>query len=141
MEPVDERRGTLPVIIDSNFFFIPIKFRVDIFKEIQRLLEGRARYVVPSPVLGELQLIRQEAKPSIRRQAAFALKLAERCERIEEALREGETVDDLIIRLAESWGCPVATNDAKLRKRLKERSIPVIYLREKSHLELDGIIR
>lgn len=140
MKPDDGRRGLLPVIIDSNFLFIPLKFRVDIFSELQRLLEGRARCVVPNPVLEELQQIKQEAKPSLRRQAAFALELAERCERIDEGLREGETVDDLIVRLAESLGCPVATNDSKLRKRLRERLIPVIYLRERSHLELDGTI-
>lgn len=141
MKQDSDRRRNLPVIIDSNFLFIPMKFRVDIFTELQRLLEGRARCVVPSPVLEELQLIKLEAKPSLRRQAAFALKLAERCERVDEVLRDGETVDELIIRLAEAWGCPVATNDTKLRRRLRERFIPVIYLREKSHLELDGAIQ
>lgn len=141
MNPDVEKGRSLPVIIDSNFLFIPLKFRVDIFEELQRLLEGRARCVVPSPVLEELKLIEGGAKPSLRRQAAFALSLAERCDRADESLRDGETVDDLIIRLAESWRCPVATNDAKLRRRLRERSIPVIYLRERSHLELDGTIR
>lgn len=141
MKQDSDRRRDLPVIVDSNFLFIPLKFRVDIFTELQRLLEGRARYVVPSPVLEELQLIKREAKPSLRRQAAFALRLAERCERVDEGLRDGETVDELIIRLAETWGCPVATNDARLRRRLRERFIPVIYMREKSHLELDGAIQ
>lgn len=140
MKPGEGERGAIPVIIDSNFFFIPLRFGLDIFEELQRLLEGRARFVVPSPVLEELKLVKRDGKPSLQRKAGFALTLAERCERVDEGLKEGETVDDLIIRLAGSWRCPVATNDAKLRRRLRERLIPVIYLRERSHLELDGTI-
>ena len=49
-----------------------------------------------------------------------------------------ETKDDVIVRMAREWKCPVATNDQKLRKKLRDIGIPVIYLRQKNRLEVDG---
>ncbi len=134
-----ERRGNL-VIIDSNFLFIPQKFKVDIFEEMRRLLGGNVKCLVPYPVLEELQQLREGAKPSLRRKVDFALSLAERCEKEDLKAEEGETVDDFIVRLASSRKYPVATNDAMLRKRLREKGVPVVFLRKRAHLEIEGVI-
>jgi len=138
-EAAPKKRG-VTVILDSNFLFIPRQFGVDIFEELQRLLEGLVRCVVPSPVVEELRLLRQEAKPSMRKKMDFALALAERCELIEEQVKHGETVDDALLRLAARWRCPVATNDADLRRRLRAEGLPVIYLRQRAYLAVDGAI-
>ena len=45
--------------------------------------------------------------------------------------------DDAIIYFAEKYSGIVVTNDRELRKRLKDISIKVIYLRNKQHLVLD----
>ena len=129
-----------PVLLDSNFLFIPLQFGVDIFEELERLLGGLVRCVVPSPVVEELQLIRQEANPKLRREIDFALSLAERCETFEERVEVGETVDDALVRLARRWRCPVATNDAELRRRLRAEGVPVVYLRQRAYLEVEGAI-
>lgn len=129
-----------PVLLDSNFLFIPLQFGVDIFEELQRLLGGLVRCVVPSPVVEELQLIRQEANPKLKREINFALSLAERCETAEERVEAGETVDDALVRLARRWRCPVATNDTELRRRLRAEGVPVIYLRQRAYLEVEGAI-
>ena len=138
-EAAPKRQG-VTVILDSNFLFIPRQFGVDIFEELQRLLEGLVRGVVPSPVVEELRLLRQEAKPSRRREIDFALALADHCELVEEQVEHGETVDDAIVRLAIRWRCPVATNDAHLRRRLRAEGLPVIYLRQKAYLDVEGAI-
>jgi rRNA-processing protein FCF1 len=49
-------------------------------------------------------------------------------------------VDDLIVRLAVYCNYAVATNDSDLRKRLRENNVPVIYLRQKAFLDVDGTI-
>lgn len=134
-----KRRG-VTVILDSNFLFIPLKFGVDIFEELQRLLGGLVRCVVPSPIIEELRLLRRQARPSLRREIDFALALAERCEKEEERVNPGETVDDALVRLAMRWRCPVATNDAELRRRLREEEISVIYLRQRAYLEVEGVV-
>jgi rRNA-processing protein FCF1 len=44
------------------------------------------------------------------------------------------------LKIAKEWGSPVFTNDRLLRKRLRDISVPVIYVRQKSRLEIDGMI-
>ena len=50
------------------------------------------------------------------------------------------STDDVIVKVAQAWGSPVFTNDRQLRKRLRDISVPVIYVRQKSRLEIDGLI-
>jgi len=138
-EAAPRRRGTT-VILDSNFLFVPLQFGVDIFEELERLIGGLVRCVVPSPVVEELQLLRQKAKPSLRREIDFALSLSERCELVEERAEPGETVDDVLVRLATRWRCPVATNDTDLKRRLRAEEVPVIYLRQRAYLDVEGAI-
>ena len=130
----------IEVILDSNFLFIPLKFRVDILDELNRLFGGLVQCVIPSPILEELHLLKKKVKPSQKKEIDFALNFAERCEIVEEKIKCEETVDDVIVRLAMLWRCPVATNDADLRRRLRLKGLPVIYLRQKAYLEVDGTI-
>ena len=128
------------VILDSNFLFIPSQFHVDIFKELASVLTQRFDPVLLSPTRTELLRMSEKSSPKIRQQALLALKLAERCRliNVEQGLKE--THDDVIVRVAKDWKCPVATNDKELKKRLRIIRMPVIYLRQKSHLEVEGNI-
>jgi rRNA-processing protein FCF1 len=49
-------------------------------------------------------------------------------------------VDDVIAKVAKDWHSPVFTNDSALRRKLRDISVTVIYVRQKSRLELDGLI-
>ena len=128
------------MILDSNFLFIPSQFHVDIFKELENLLSQRFDPVLLSPTHMELLKIAEKGSPKTRQQASLALKLAEKCRMINVEQSFKETSDDVIVRVAKDWRCPVATNDRELRKRLRIISVPVIYLRQKSHLEVEGDI-
>lgn len=130
-------KRTTTVILDSNFLFVPLRFGVDIFEEFKRLL-ANVRCVVLSPVLEELRFLRGEAKTAPK-EVEFALSMADRCEMVYEAVEPGETVDEVILRLARSWRCPVATNDTELKQQLRSEGIPVIYLRQCAYLEIEGI--
>ena len=127
----------IPVLIDSSFLLIPLEDGVDIFSELERLL-ALPRCLVPRPVIEELRRLREMASPSEARRIGLALKLAERCELLDVELAEGEDVDDLLVRLARELRCPVATKDGELRKRLRRVGIPVIYLRQRAYLEMEG---
>jgi len=131
---VRAKRGPIPVILDSNFLFLPIQFGIDIFEAIPDLLCRRVRFVLPSPIYEEIERVAER----MRGPEKLALELAGKCEVIQVERLPGESVDDLIARLAVEWGCPVATNDARLRKRLRALGVPVIYLRGLGKLELDG---
>ena len=128
------------MILDSNFLFTPSQFHVDIFKELENLLNRRFDPVLLSPTRMELLKLAEKGSPKMRQQASLALKLAEKCRMVNVEQSFKETHDDVIVRVAKDWRCPVATNDRKLRKRLRIISVPVIYLRQKSHLEVEGDI-
>lgn len=126
------------MILDSNFLFIPLQFKVDIFEGLTNLLDQRYDPVLLSPTYKELLKMTEEGPPKMRQHASLALKLAEKCHMIHVEQGLGETHDDVIVRVAAEWGCPVATNDGTLRKRLRNISMPVIYLRQRARLEMEG---
>jgi len=131
---------TLKVILDSNFLFIPAKFQIDVFEDLAKLLNQRFEPVLLSSIYQELKTMTEKGAPSRRRQASLALKLAEKCKKIDVEKHLEETNDDVILRIAILWKSPVATNDRELRRKLRARAIPVIYLRSKNRLELEGAL-
>ena len=141
MDEAEPKSRGRTVILDSNFLFIPLQFGLDIFEDLERLLGCLVRCVVPSPVVDELKLLKQDAKPSLRKEVDFALALSENCERIEEKAELGETADDVLLRLAKRWKCPVATNDSELKRRLRAEGLPVIFLRQRAYLDIEGALQ
>lgn len=132
------RKETVKVIFDSNFFFIPAQFQLDIFEEMANLLNKRFDPILLSPTQKELQRLAEEGSPKTRQQASLGLKLAERCRLVNVERGPKETHDDVIVRLAAKWKCLVATNDRELRKRLRKLEVPVVFLRQRRRLESEG---
>jgi rRNA-processing protein FCF1 len=128
----------IKVILDSNFLMIPFQFNIDIFQEIEYLLQKKVDFVVPSAVKSELTGISSrggEGAP----EASLALQIASRCRVVEVSLEPQETVDDAIVKASQKLGAVVATTDIELKKRLRDINVPVVYLREKSKLEVEGV--
>ena len=130
----------IKVILDSNFLFIPSKFQIDIFEGLMNLLNQRFELILLSSTYNELLIMAEKGSPSMRKKAALALKLAEKCSIVTVKKGMEETHDDVILRIASKWKCLVATNDRELRKRLRDKGIPVIFMRGKSRLELEGAL-
>ncbi len=128
----------IKVILDSNFLMIPYQFNLDVFQEIEYLLQKKVDFVVPSAVKSELTGISARGGEGAA-EASLALQLASRCRVVEVALDPGESVDDAIVKASQKLGAVVATTDIELRKRLRNVKVPVVYMREKSKLEVDGM--
>ncbi len=126
------------IILDSNFLMIPFQFNLDVFQEIEYLLQKKVDFIVPSAVKSELTGISARGGEGAA-EASLALQLASRCRVVEVALDENETVDDAIVKSSQKLGAVVATTDIELKKRLRAINVPVVYLRDKSKLEVDGI--
>jgi hypothetical protein len=122
------------VIADTSFLMVPGMFGVDILAETERLLDNEPRFLVPTPVLEELERLSAGGKPRERAAAGIALRIVESGERVE----ADAPADQAILKLAGEMKCPVGTTDAGLRRELRRRGLPVIYLRGKSHLAIDG---
>jgi rRNA-processing protein FCF1 len=126
------------VILDSNFLMAPFQFHIDIFEELEYILQKKVDFIVPSLVKLELTSISSRGGEGAAN-ASLALQLASRCRVVDVTLQPQETVDDAIVKAAQKLGAVVATNDIELKKRLRDINVPVVYLREKSKLEVEGI--
>jgi len=135
-----KKNESLKIILDSNALFVPLECKLDIFVEVKSLLNRNVDFVLLSPVKRELELLANKDSPKLRRQAVYALRLAEKCKHVAVDEDEKLSTDDAIVKVAKAWGSPVLTNDRQLRRKLRDISVPVIYVRQKSRLDIDGLI-
>jgi rRNA-processing protein FCF1 len=135
-----ERREWL-VIPDTNFLLVPGQFGVDIIGELNRVLDVRFRIAVPNAVLQELEVIERKSRGKDLMAIRMAKKLAERFEVVEIGRFGERPIDDQIFDFAvKNERVIVCTNDKGLKRRLREKGIPVVYLRSKKILELEGML-
>ncbi len=115
------------VVLDTNALTIPGQFGVDVFSELEKL--GYDRFIVPRQVVYELNSLYKKGGNKV--EASLALSLLDRCE----VVNTKGCTDDAIIQIAEDMNAAVVTIDAGLRKRLKDKGITTICLRQKKRLE------
>jgi rRNA-processing protein FCF1 len=119
------------VLLDTNALMVPGQFGLDVFEELERL--GYRRFLVPRPVLWELESLARLADSRRDRTAArIGLKLAEDCELVEAF----GGADEALVDLAQEAGAAVFTNDKELKKKLSTRGVTVIHLRQRRRLEI-----
>lgn len=133
-------RKVLTVVLDTNFLLIPIRFGVDVRAELGRVVEASFVLTVTPAVLEELRRLEDKVKASEAKDIRFALDFASQMKVIDDILAEGEEVDDQLLRLAVERGYIVATTDGGLRRRLRDKGLPVVFLRQTRHLAIEGLI-
>ncbi len=134
------KKEKVKIILDANFLFVPSQFSVDIFEELSNLLNRRFEPILLSSTMKELQGLAESTSLKIRKQALLAIRLAEKCHFVSVEKSLNESYDDVIVRVASDWKSPVGTNDRELRKRLRKIGAPVIFLRQKRLLEMEGAV-
>ncbi len=133
-------RRPVRIILDSNFLLVPFQFRFDIIDGLREVLGRSFEPIVLSTTYEELLKLSRKKPIKLKSQASLALELCTEFRRIKVEQNDTESNDDAIVRMAiELKGC-VATNDRALKKKLRAAGIPVIYLRHRSHLALEGSI-
>ena len=128
------------VLLDTNILML-IGRGIDIFTQIEELLDTKPEYYVIGPVVKELKKIISHGGVKERKAAKLALELVKKkCRVIEVSLSPNKSADDLLLEIALREGFIVATNDRVLRRRLREAGVPEIYFREeKQLLEAHGV--
>src|SRR4030043_128832 len=101
------RKGMLKVIVDSNALFVPFQFKIDVFSELEQLLNRRFSLILLSSVKRELETLAEKGSPKMRKNAAYALKLGEKCTYVNVGDHENLQVDDVIVETAEKGRTPV----------------------------------
>lgn len=125
----------MKVLLDTNFLLIPFSNHVDVFEDIERLLNGKVTFIILASTLQELRSLRGREKMYGRAMLQFIDRLSAKFE-IENL--QGKT-DKLIFEYAEknnSEELYVATMDKELKDKLKKIKVKVIGLRGKGHLDL-----
>jgi rRNA-processing protein FCF1 len=140
MASTPAQRERLKVILDSNALFVPLQFKIDVFNDLKRLLNRSFELILLSPIKRELEALAEKGSPKTRKNASYALKLAEKCNYVKVDVPASALTDDVIVKIAKEWKAAVFTNDRQLRERLRDISVPVIYVRQKSRLDIDGMI-
>lgn len=118
-------------MLDTNFLLLPLQFGVNIFKQVEELMEAPHEFVVPSGVVGELKVIAR-GRGRDGSAARFAMKLLESIKA--RHVPSNGNVDDWIVEYAVKEGAVVATNDMLLRNRLKKAGVKMIALRSRARL-------
>ncbi len=119
------------VLMDTNFLMVPYQFKVDVFTELEHLLDGPFTLVLPSKVMSELRGISK--RPGRTGAAArFALKLVEARGPAVRQVGSPLPVDDWLFEYAKRNRAVVCTNDRGLKQRLKAEKLRVIGLRTKT---------
>jgi hypothetical protein len=110
------------VILDTNALLMPFEMKINLDLAVRDVL-GDVRFIVPGPIIGELKHLKNKY-------SKVALSLARRYD----IIPTEASGDASIIELAEKTGAFVLTNDRELRNKLRERGVPLIYLRSGNHL-------
>lgn len=114
------------VVLDANALMMPFQFRLNLDRELERLM-GQVSVLVPSSVIAELSGLDG-------RDAKAALALAEKYEVVETSSRG----DDAVLEVALGHDAVLVTNDRGLISRAKAQGLPVIRLRSNRYLVMHG---
>jgi rRNA-processing protein FCF1 len=138
MPVIQKHRKPMGVILDSNTFFDSLQFKIDLFEELKREVHTQYTPIVLSPIINEIENLAIKGSLQMRKNAAFALNLARKCTLVNVDAENLASVDDVIVKVAKECGYAVFTNDGQLRRRLRDINVPVIYVRQKSYLQING---
>jgi len=119
------------IIMDTNFVMLPFMYKVDIFSEIDRLIDFPYVLCILDKTLVELQKVINTQKGKHKAAAKLALELINQAGVHTIPTADG-SVDDLLLE----QDAIIATQDAALVKRLKTHNKKVIQLRQRKYLIL-----
>lgn len=118
------------IFLDTSFLIDIVRYKIDI-KSLDEILEEKYELFTITQVIKELEKIASSRKKESK-YAKLALKLID-LHKIKILKFSEKSADKVLISLSNAI---IATNDKKLRKRLKDKKIKTIYLRAKKTLEM-----
>lgn len=132
----------IQVVLDTNFLLVPVQFAIDVFAEAEKILERRPHFVILDSVAEEIDARLETPRSHTEtRQFTVAKRLTERCELVQvDEKMQTLPVDLQILEYATMQRAVIATNDRNLRKKARKRGIPVLMVRGRKRLILEGSI-
>lgn len=122
------------IILDTNFLMAVFQFKIDIFSEFERVCNFNYELCIFDQSIYELNNIIKNQRGRHKRAAKMALEIIKR-KKVNIIKSRPNDVDLLILENADE-NTIVATQDKTLKKKLLEKGISVIILRQRKYLKL-----
>ncbi|MFT4244513.1 MAG: PIN domain-containing protein [Candidatus Woesearchaeota archaeon] len=126
------------LVFDTNFLFVPFEFRVEIISEIIKILGNDVSFVILRETLDELERIEQKKTKNKKFLPLIATLLKKYNVSIlisqEKIKKSSFYVDAILHTLPKNW--VIATNDKELKQSLWKIPRRVIFMRQKSYLDI-----
>jgi len=132
---VSEPKVVMLVILDTSALIYPFQTGVDFVKGIQEMVLAPATFAVTDGVVRELESIRRGRSPSLSMAAEKALAFSKDLKVLHS---DATNTDEQIVTLAKETGAAVATADSLLRKELRKRRIPVVFVSKGKRIRIEG---
>jgi len=122
------------ILLDTNFFMVPFQLHINIFSELERVVDEQFELFTLTPLKGELETIARSGKGKDKSAAQLATQIARGVKSVE----TDKKGDAAILDYAKTnKDVIVATNDSDLRKRLKAAGVRTIFVRGRNKLEME----
>lgn len=132
---MSEPKVVLLVILDTSALIYPFQTGVDFVKGIREMVLAPATFAVTDGVVRELESIRRGRSPSLSMAAEKALAFSKDLKVLHS---DATNTDEQIVTLAKETGAAVATADSLLRKELRKRRIPVVFVSKGKRIRIEG---
>lgn len=123
----------MDLLLDSNFLILPFQFNVSIFDEFERLLgRGFSVYTLDRTLNEALNVEDGNYRDMVKRLVDI--------KGVEVINSPADRpVDDALVQFAQQKSFVVCTNDTELKRRLDDKRLPFIYMRQENYLEAENL--
>jgi len=121
------------IVLDTNFLLLPFRYKINIIKELDHLVEKSHKFVISSKTIDELQKLgKRVGKDGMA--ARLAIKMIDAAKAGFEIMPSDREVDDWIVEYAVATRAIVCTNDSELRRRLRASKIKIVTMKSRSKI-------
>jgi hypothetical protein len=122
-----------PIIFDTNFLFVTFEFNIDVIAELKRLVSSNFTLYIYEGTISELKNIERK-KEKNKKFLPLIMKMLTlyKFKIIKSNLNY---IDDQILENINGKSL-IATNDKELRNKIRKQGKKVLYMRNKSYLEI-----
>lgn len=130
----------MKIIIDTNFLVSAVRFKIDLFSELQRICDFKYTVCIVDGTIDELEKLAETGKPKDKIAAKISLELIRKKKinitKTPSKNKRVKNVDLLILNLIKEGDFIVATQDKELKREIRKKEVPIIVLRQKKYFKL-----
>ena len=132
---MSEPKVVMLVILDTSALIYPFQTGVDFVKGIQEMVLTPVTFAVTDGVVKELESLRRGRSQSLSMAAGKALAFSKDLKVLHS---DATSTDEQMVTLAKETGAAVATADSLLRRELRKRRIPVVFVSKGKRIRIEG---